>query len=67
MKTLLVFPLLLTSCTVLPDISLVDSKVNESNYMKTPCVIDGQTVKKKPKVINVPSNDTNRAKERKER
>lgn len=28
-------------------------KVNETNYMKTPCILDGSIVKKKPKVNNI--------------
>lgn len=42
----------------------VPSKVNESNYMKTPCFVDGAVVKKKPKVNNI--DDSNTVKRRKE-
>jgi hypothetical protein len=69
MKTLLLLPILLTSCITIQDIVPSfdnPNKINETNYMKTPCILDGVTVKKKPKVINVLPNDTHRAKKRKE-
>lgn len=34
---------------------LPTKKITESNYMKTPCIWDGATVKKTPKVPNVPN------------
>ena len=56
MKVLIILPLLLTGCLTLPDyLPPFDSpnKVNETNYMSTPCIWDGAVVKKKPKVNNV--------------
>ena len=56
MKAILLFSFLLTGCVTIRDIvpSFDNSnKVNETNYMKTPCVLDGATVKKKPKVKNI--------------
>lgn len=40
----------------------IKPSVNETNYMKMPCLIDGSIVKKKPKVINIKddSNSTQR-------
>lgn len=69
MKTIFLLPLLLTSCITLRDIvSPFDNldKVNETNYMQTPCIWDGTTVKKKPTVSNI-SNDSNTTKRNKER
>lgn len=67
MKALLLIPILLTGCITVQDIvPPFDNpyKINETNYMKTPCIWDGAIVKKKPKVINVLPNDTNRTEER---
>jgi len=63
MKLFILLPLIVCSCkTLVPanyNFTFCNSnKVNETNYMKTPCILDGATVKKKPKVINVPANDT---------
>ena len=69
MKTILLFPLLLTGCITLQDIVPPfdnPDKVNETNYMQTPCILDGAIVKKKPKVSNI-SNDSNTTKRNKER
>ena len=57
MKVILLFSFLLTGCATIRDIVPsfdVSDKVNENNYMKTPCIWDGAVVKKKPKVNNVP-------------
>jgi len=67
MKILFILPVLLTGCITIHDILPPfdnPDKINETNYMKTPCIWDGAIVKKKPKVINVFSNDSNRIKER---
>lgn len=49
-------PLLMCGCSALIDLNN-SNKINESNYMKTPCVWDGTIVEKKPKVNNL--NETN--------
>lgn len=57
MKTIIiVLCSFLTGCITLPEsISTLSNphKINESNYMKTPCLLDGTVVKKKPKVKNI--------------
>lgn len=56
MKTIIFLTLFLSGCTILPEVmptSINANKINETNYMKTPCVLDGVTVKKKPKVSNI--------------
>ena len=52
----IVMPLLMCGCSALIDLNN-SNKINESNYMKTPCVWDGTIVEKKPKVNNL--NETN--------
>ena len=55
-KLFLIPILFLTGCITLPEIvpsTIRPNKINESNYMKTPCIWDGATVKKKPKVLNI--------------
>ena len=67
MKVFLLFPLLITGCLTIPDVVPAfdnPNKINESNYMKTPCIVDGAVVKKKPKVNNI--DDSNTVKGRKE-
>lgn len=62
MKALLLISIFLTGCITVQDIVPPfdnPNKVNETNYMKTPCIWDGAIVKKKPKVINVLPNDSN--------
>lgn len=57
MKALLLIPILLTGCITVQDIVPPfdnPNKVNEQNYMQTPCIWDGTIVKKKPKVNNIP-------------
>lgn len=57
MKVYLLIPILLTGCITVKDIAPpFDNpyKINENNYMKTPCLWDGTTVNKKPKVYNIP-------------
>lgn len=69
MKTLLLLPIFVAGCITMQDIVPPfdnHNKVNEINYMNTPCILDGATVKKKPKVINVLPNDTHGAKTCKE-
>jgi starvation-inducible outer membrane lipoprotein len=54
--TIALLTLPLVGCTTLPEyLSAINftNKVDESNYMSTPCVWDGATVKKKPKIKNV--------------
>ena len=56
LRTILLSVLFLTGCITIPEIIPIDvnsNKINESNYMKTPCIWDGATVKKKPKVSNI--------------
>lgn len=65
MKTLLFLPMFVTGCITIQDMVPLfnnHNKINETNYMKTPCILDGATVKKKPKVTNVLPNDTHGAK-----
>ena len=53
---ILILVVFLTGCITLPEVipsAINPNKINESNYMKTPCVWDGATVKKKPKVKNI--------------
>lgn len=57
MKTFLLTSVLLTGCITVRDIVPsfnAPNKINETNYMKTPCIWDGTVVKKKPKVSNIP-------------
>ena len=56
MKLFLIPILFLTGCITLPEVVptvINPNKINESNYMKTPCILDGAIVKKKPKVKNI--------------
>lgn len=56
MKIFLIPMLFLTGCITLPEAvptAINPNKINESNYMQTPCIWDGATVKKKPKVKNI--------------
>lgn len=57
MKIIILFSVVfLSGCITLPEIIPVDvnaNKINESNYMNTPCFVSGATVKKKPKVSNI--------------
>lgn len=53
---ILIFALQITGCTILPKIDFSNDrydKINELNYMKTPCFLDGIVLKKKPKVVNI--------------
>lgn len=57
MKIIILFSVVfLTGCITLPEViptATNPNKINESNYMKTPCLWDGAIVKKKPKVSNI--------------
>lgn len=62
MKLFLLISMLLTDCMTVQDIIPpfdTPNKINETNYMKTPCIWDGAIVKKRPKVNNVLPNDIN--------
>jgi len=74
MKNVLLVSIFLTGCVTIKDIvPPFDNpyKVNETNYMKTPCVVDGATVKKKPKVegivedLNTPKRKNNNSQNKK--
>lgn len=52
MKTFLLTFIFLTGCTTLQNIVPFfhnPNEINETNYMETPCILDGTIVKKKPK------------------
>lgn len=64
MKIIILLSLIICGCeTIMPgnyNLPFYNlNKIDETNYMETPCLVDGTIVKKKPKVINVFSNDTN--------
>lgn len=56
-ETLIILSIFLSGCITVQDIVPPfdnPDKVNELNYMNTPCIWDGVKVKKKPKVNNIP-------------
>ena len=71
MKSVLLAVPLLTGCVVLADKGVPSFnnpyKINESNYLKTPCLVDGAIVKKKPKIINAQPNGSSGLQESKKR